>query len=369
MPLSKRQPNFELLRSIAMLMVVVLHYLNDAQLLPERLSMLSDRQVLGTMLESFCIVAVNVYVLISGYFCVRAGFKPVRLLRLIAQVLFYSLLIPLILALLGFPILAKEEGVYGLIQYILPLSTEHYWFATEYVLLYLFSPFINSACEKLTKKQLGTLITLLLIAFCGIKSIVPVALVTDRQGYDFGWFLCLYIIGCYLRLHGLSFLEKQRRGWLLYIGSASGIGLLTCVLHYLYVTKGWFDYFFRVPFHYNFILTALGAVGLFGAFAKIKIPEGRWASLFRFLGPLSLGVYLLHMHIDLRFRWYQWTQLLFGGNFLGEERGLLGLILNMILTVLLVYTIGILVEYGRCKIFGLFEGVGRKLWKRLSRKG
>lgn len=348
---NKRQANFEILRTIAMLMVIVLHYLNDARFLPESGMELSDRQAVGAMLESFCIVAVNVYILISGYFMVHAGFKLSRIVRLIGQVLFYSLLIPPILAAAGISVLAEREGIYGLIQYVLPLSTDHYWFATEYVLLYLFSPFLNIGCQKLDKKQLGIILILLLTFFSVIKSVVPVELVTDREGYDFGWFMCLYLTGGYIRLHGLPFLDKRGRNRLLYVGCAAGIGLLAIGLHYL-SRSGILAYYYQVPFHYNFILTFGSAVGLFYGFTKIKIKEGKAAALARWLGPLSFGVYLLHMHIDLRYLWFGWTQSIFGAF---NRWGWPGWFLNLAATVLLVYTVGIAVDFVRMRIFGLIE--------------
>lgn len=65
----ERQINYELLRIIAMLMIVSLHYLSKGGLLgdPSRAKM-SATGYAAWLLEAFCLVAVNVYVLISGYF-------------------------------------------------------------------------------------------------------------------------------------------------------------------------------------------------------------------------------------------------------------------------------------------------------------
>ena len=65
----KRQLNYELLRIIAMLMIVSLHYLSKGEILGDHAR--NDMTVTGYvawLIEAFCIVAVNVYVLISGYF-------------------------------------------------------------------------------------------------------------------------------------------------------------------------------------------------------------------------------------------------------------------------------------------------------------
>ena len=65
----ERMANLELLRCVAMGMVVVLHYLGKGGLLPE----LSGETLDSTgrtawLLEAFSIIAVNVYMFISGYF-------------------------------------------------------------------------------------------------------------------------------------------------------------------------------------------------------------------------------------------------------------------------------------------------------------
>ena len=63
----KRMANLELLRCAAMMMVIVLHYLGKGNLLADLTARsLGAGQTAAWLLESFCIVAVNVYMLISG---------------------------------------------------------------------------------------------------------------------------------------------------------------------------------------------------------------------------------------------------------------------------------------------------------------
>ena len=58
----KRQANYELLRILAMLMVVVMHFLSHTGALPEAGTgrFPGEREIFGVLLDSFCIVAVNV---------------------------------------------------------------------------------------------------------------------------------------------------------------------------------------------------------------------------------------------------------------------------------------------------------------------
>ena len=68
-----RNSNIELLRIVSMLMVVVLHFNNNGANtgivnMPE---VLTERLTWGFLVESLCLVAVNCFVLISGYFSIK----------------------------------------------------------------------------------------------------------------------------------------------------------------------------------------------------------------------------------------------------------------------------------------------------------
>ncbi|MCL2052208.1 MAG: acyltransferase family protein [Lachnospiraceae bacterium] len=344
----KRLTNFELLRILAMLMVVTLHYFYYSGMRLTLTDSVGQQHIFALAIESFSIVAVNVFVMISGYFMVKSRFKFRRFFRLVFQILFYTLLIPLVLSIFGLPVIAETEGVYGIIQYLLPISTMHYWFITAYLLLYLISPFLNAAFEKIEKVALQKIIVILLVLFCGFKSFIPFSLNLDSYGYDFGWFILLYLTGAYIRIYGFAALSPKGRGLSLYLVSVVLIFTLKIGSYFLYAKTGLFKYFFDVPFHYNFILVYCAAIGLFYAFIGIEIKEGRVSKLIRGIAPLCLGVYLLHMNIDLRDNWYPWTKILFGRLL---EMGFIGLVLNMLVTVLVVFSAGILVDFIRSLIF------------------
>ena len=86
----ERMANLEVLRCVAMMMVVVLHYLGKGGLLPDLTAPLSAQDTVAWLLEAFCIVAVNVYMMISGYFLCESSFKLSRLLTLWVQLWLYS---------------------------------------------------------------------------------------------------------------------------------------------------------------------------------------------------------------------------------------------------------------------------------------
>ena len=77
---SKRQANFELLRIVAMFMIISLHYLVKGWVATPFPFAVKENPVavFAWLVEAFCIVAVNCYVLISGYFLVESAWKPER---------------------------------------------------------------------------------------------------------------------------------------------------------------------------------------------------------------------------------------------------------------------------------------------------
>lgn len=115
--------NMELLRIIAMLMVVMLHYLSKGMQLPAMTGPQGVRGMLAWGMESLAIVAVNVYMLISGYFLTEGRFRTGRLIQLICQVLFYSILVTAVLLCTG-QLVLSDLTIYELLQVLLSLGNE-----------------------------------------------------------------------------------------------------------------------------------------------------------------------------------------------------------------------------------------------------
>lgn len=345
----KRLASIELLRILAMVMVVVMHFMreSDSLLSAELLSEVPGRVFFGTFLEAFCIVAVNAYVFISGYFGCRSSFKLSKVIAFLCQIWFYSLLIPLVPACLGQPTLMKETGIYGLLSYVLPIESESYWFATSYFLLLLLQPVLNAAADKLTRKQFQMTIFFLLILFCGIKSICPLPLVFDKYGYDLFWFVCVYLVAAYLRIYGGGILERH----------PFKIYGISCILIFAMTAGLWkacryfsgAAYYFTVPFHYNFIFCLTGAAGLFYGFLKISLKEGRGTELIRRIGKYSFGIYLFHEHPDIRYSWYPFLKKIINPM---EIDSISMFFAELIFSVVILFAAGLVIEWIRNVVFG-----------------
>lgn len=354
----KRQANFELLRIVAMLMIISLHYLVKGFVVTST-PLEKPVGAFAWLIEAFCIVAVNCYVLISGYFCVESVWKPGRIGSLLCQVLFYSLLVPCVLLLLGAES-AKRMELYDWIDCVLPIETEHYWFATAYLVMYLFAPFLAAGIRQMEKRQLQVVTVLLLCFFSLGKTIFPVFLVTDRYGYNFGWFLCLFVVAGYIRRYGIPWLEKRSHAAAVYLLSSLGIWLLALLSNILENRSkiDAYSYYANMPYTYNHLLCLVSAVSLFYFFKNLRIREGRFADVVRKLAPYTFGVYLLHEHNLVRHVWMNW---------LGVEkvRESLWFVPHMIGCISLVFVIGISVDGVRAWLFGQ---VGKILPRKKSEK-
>lgn len=345
----KRQANFELLRIVAMLMIIILHYLNKGGLLADYAADRTGVNYAAHLAEAFCIVAVNCYVLLSGYFLAESAWKPGRVVSLAGQILFYSVLIPVVLLFLGVAP-AGSLSVYDWLNYVVPVETEHYWFATAYLILYVLAPFLAAGVKSMEKRTLQIVIAMLVCYFSVWKSVLPVKFATDRYGYDYGWFLCLFLIAAYVRLYGIPFLEKRRNALLFYAGMSLGIFGLMAVVGLAAEKVPALAYYVDMPVTYNHILCLAGAVGLFMSFRDLKLPEGRAAAVIRRLAPYTFGVYLLHEHLLVRYEWMRWLQV-------DRVRGTFWFLPHMLLCVAVVYTAGTAVDMARQRLFELAEGI------------
>lgn len=184
-----RQSNFELLRILCMLGVLCNHTLqhvytdlNSAVNYP-----VHHAQI---FLMSMSIIAVNCFVLISGYFRIKQSWKG--FLNLFTQCAFYAL----VCSLIGVAI--HEVSIIDAIKKtVFALSESGMWFIVAYFGLYLVAPFLNAGYQNLndSKKTPMLAMMLLLDVYLGYMHQSPEVSV---DGYHVIHFITLYYIGCYL---------------------------------------------------------------------------------------------------------------------------------------------------------------------------
>lgn len=348
----KRETNFELLRIVSMCMIIALHYMSKGMAVPKLFEEFTIANFLWWLVYAFCVVAPNSYVLISGYF-LSAKYADgdwnvkdyiMRGIRILAEVLFYSWIIPIVLCAFGFAdisTLSFDE----IITIALPIEHEHYWFAASYFLMYLVSPILGAAIKKLSKQQLGGVIAASLTVFSLLKSVNPYLISWDRYGCDFAWFVVLFLIAGYIREYGIPVYKDLKTSVRLYLLCVFAIGAYASLVAWIVGMTGKLEYFYDMIYSYNHIFVLAASVSFFYIFKHICIKESR---IIMTLASCTFGVYLLHENLLLRNNWYR---------YLGIEgiNGELAHALHMLICIVVVFAIGTIVDMLRQGIFRVFR--------------
>lgn len=192
----ERHSGLELLRIIAMAMVVLVHLDGAALGLPDLrgdVYDISDRDIWKLGVEAITIIGVNCFTMISGYFGIRLKLKSV--ISFLFQCLFYSLLCFGVYCIF----VPSHFSWNSFVDNLLILSTTDLWYVPAYFILMLLSPFLNAGCEKLDKRRfLLTLSALLFFSvWCGWWHDNKI----NPNGYTIFQLVTVYLIARYIRIY------------------------------------------------------------------------------------------------------------------------------------------------------------------------
>ena len=180
-----RHMGIELLRIVATGMIVLHHLLAHGGLLAVFPSP-GPTDAAMRLLNAFAYCAVNLYGLISGYGS-SGRFRPARLIGLWVQAWFTGVVLTALLSPLT-PVTAADWRTA-----LLPIGSQEYWYLTAYFGLYVLSPALRAAVERLSRRQL----TLTLLGCAVLFTLTPSAAesLSLSGGYHAGWLCVLYLLG------------------------------------------------------------------------------------------------------------------------------------------------------------------------------
>ena len=283
--LNVRNSSIELLRIIAMIMIVSCHFATHGGFSFD-VKNLSIPRLWWNFIEMGGDLGVDIFVLISGYFLVASNgkvFNLNRILKFWGQVFVYSIAIYFVFCIIG----VHDFGVISCIKAVFPITFGSWWFASTYFVLYLIHPFLNMLLQNLDKKTYQILIITLLLLWC----IIPTLTSSNYQSNSLVWFVTLYSVAGYVRLFGLNprFTTKSYLGfWVLF----SVLRYLSCITLIALGTKIPFAASHSLFFYgQQSVLTFLSALSLFMVFEKRDIGYIKWINV---VASATFGVYLIH---------------------------------------------------------------------------
>ncbi len=283
----ERNYGVDLLRILAMYMVVVLHVLGKGGILYS-LEKMSISYEVAWFLEICAYCAVNCYALISGYVGIKSRFKLSSILLLWLQVAFYTVLITV-----AFKVFMPDVvSVKHIIRAFFPATFKQYWYFTAYVILFFIAPFINAGIQAMKKEYIKILLILMTILF----SFIPLFTTKDyfmlENGYSSLWLIYLYVLGGYIGKYGM-------------FNKLSKLGLLSMYFSSVVLTWGSkfvIEYFSLNVVHGSRILVSyisptilLSAISLLVLFSKLEV-KGLFIKIVQIFSPATFGVYLIHTH-------------------------------------------------------------------------
>ena len=286
----KRHSGFETMRILSMVMIVLMHGIGHGGLgsaAPQG----SAAFWIYWLLFILARVSTNCFVMLSGYYlserkgAVRAG----RLFRIGAQVWFYSMLTFCVAVKAG----AVPLSAISLLRALLPLTSNGYWFASAYFLMYLSVPVLNAVVQSLDRRQYKTLllVALLLQSVWGTLFYWATDATFVNNGYSFIWFYILYFMAAYFRKYRVT--VPSGLCLVAYL-AASAAGLFNRMLALRVENALHLNGFVNTVNGYQALATVIASAAMFLLFQNIHIRSDYWRRWVFRLAPLSFGVYLLH---------------------------------------------------------------------------
>lgn len=273
-----RSSNFELLRICCMLMIVAGHIV-----LYHKTTYAIDGvdEIIKLLCMSFFSMAVNTFVLISGYFGIH--FKKERFIQLIIQTFTYSVLLLIISVAIGWHTFNLKKDIFAL----LPILTKQYWFVTSYVVLYVISPWLNRWISTLDKKDYKRFLILgfaIIYLWPTFSYLFNTSQFIGDCGYGIINFSYLYMLGRFLNLY-----YKDIHSPIQYFG---GYCLAAIVLFICQYSLSWvLGFEFTSWISYNTVFILAGSVCLLLTFKNIQFKS----KIINYWAKPCLAVYLIHM--------------------------------------------------------------------------
>lgn len=290
--MQSRFSNMELLRILSMFSVLILHA-NGSLGIPV-LNNGFTGALFRVFIESFCIIAVNVFVCLSGWFGINFSYK--KLIAFLFQVLFFSFWLWVVFVLIE-P--SKALSLDGL-KSVLLFNGSDLWFVKAYVFLYILSPFLNYFITYASQKEYTILLTIWIIIQIIYGWFQDASISFALNGTTGLSFAFLYLIMRYIRIYKYD--KWKKYSWRLfcscYLGISCIITLSVLIYFKLFGETLWVGG--SRLWGYSNPLLIVSSLAVVMLFSKINISSQR----INYVAKRCFAVYLFHCNFFI-FAYYR----------------------------------------------------------------
>lgn len=229
-------------------------------------------------------LGVNIFFLISSYFMYEKKSEKKKLFKLLFEIFSYSIIIYCAFVFCG----QEKFNLISFIKNFFPILFKTYWFATIYIIIYIFSPYLNILIKNLSKKEHLTIGLLLILLW----SLLPTFLKIDLYSNYFTDVIILYFIATYIKKYNkelLKYLNKIKAMTLILGGL---LIVITISFNYNSVLINFLPNFYT---RNSFIMILISS-GLFISFLNKEY----YSKFINIISSCTFGVYLLHDNYLIR---------------------------------------------------------------------
>lgn len=339
-----RNSNLELLRILAMLVIVAHHYVVNSGLLEivNESSRLTGNDMFLLLFGWGGKTGINCFVLITGYFMCKSQMKWKKFWNLFAEFLFYKTVIYVLFVFAGYQSLSMGS----VLRTVFPFFQVATNFTGCFLLFYLFLPFLNKWIQSMEKSEHEKLMALLLF----IYTVLPSFFKAEVSFNYITWFIVLYILAAYIRMYPRPCFSSVKLWGILSIvmlalSWASVLGL--AFLERKTAHSG-IAYFFVADS--NKVLALTTAVCIFLFFKNITIRQSR---IINTISASTFGVLLIHANSDAMRKWL-WQDTLHNTQMYGSS----WLPVHAVLSVLAVFFICTMIDHIRIRSLSFIKHCG-----------
>ena len=285
-------------------------------------------------------LAINSFVLLSAYFLCTNTISWIRVLKLYFEILFYSLFGYLLLHIIGVQPLTLSLLLDMCTR---PLSSIGNGFIGSFMIFYLLIPFLKFFVNTISANSLKMLIALLSV----IYTILPTFNLVKFDCNYVVWFVYLFFIASYIRLHPFPLTESLKFSSFLFFGGLGGI----CAWMFLCNICGYPQFANWFCMDSNKLLALVSGLGLFLWFKNLKLKN---SSFINWIATSSFAVLLIHDH-STGMKTLIWTNIFHSDQYYGS----IMLVLNSLFAIVSVYIICVL--FDKIRIYFIERPIMNKL--------
>ena len=332
---NERLSNIDLCRIVCSIFVIYLHFFPSVRDITNS----NDNIIYWVyrFIYSIAIVAVPTFFILSGYCSANSTSQKLgKIINLFVMAIFVSFVQYVALS---FNHILNNTFSFSFIEIINSLFVKNYYLYL-YSALYVLSPYINKLVKILNKRQLQSLLFIMIILFScwstianyinivaggDITSIYFTSRIGTANGFNLINFSMFYLIGVYFKLY----YKKNRYNLFLSIALLLIISFIELSIVLLSsITE-------KIIWNYDSCFVVVSSILFFAVFLNLNINKNRFIS---YLASCTFGVFLIHSLVDT------FVNRLIAKEEIIDNR-VLGIFLSIIIFVFGVYILSLIIVF------------------------